>query len=211
MNEYGLILMGCSLALLSIKITAHAEEVVKSAEMVSPVKIESAAPSATIRNINSEQKEFNEIIDGKPTVLIFYRGGWCPFCNIQLGQLASIEDKLEALGFQIIAVSPDHPEKLKESLNKNQIKYTLYSDSKMELAKKYQVAFQVDMETVKMYKEKYNIDLESDSGEKHHLLPVPAAFIINSKGIIKYRYYNADYKVRVNPEELLEAARNIME
>lgn len=178
-----------------------------SAEQVKPIDVGVEVPDAVIRSVGGATVKFREEISNKPTVLIFYRGGWCPYCNTQLGELSTIEAELQTLGFQLIAVSPDRPQKLQESSTKQNLKYHLYSDSKMELASAFGLAFQVDAATVLMYKEKYGIDLEADSGESHHLLPVPAAFVIDAGGIIRYRYYNADYKVRVSSKELLEEAR----
>ena len=178
-----------------------------SADKIQPIEIGARFPDVAIQSTSGETVEFKEVLQNKPTVLIFYRGGWCPYCNTQLGELVTVEGELKSIGFQLIAMSPDRPEKLKESTAKQNLKYQLYSDSKMELASAFGLAFKVDAETVAMYKEKYGIDLEADSGEIHHLLPVPAAFVIDSGGIIRYRYYNADYKVRVKAQELLIEAR----
>jgi peroxiredoxin len=123
-----------------------------------------------------------------------------------LGQLQSIEGKLVALGYQILAVSPDRPEKLAPSVGKHGLKYQLFSDSKMTAAKAFGLAWKVDDATIAMYKE-YKIDLDDASGESHHLLPVPAAYVVDAKGVIRYRYFNPDYKVRVNPDELLREAK----
>jgi peroxiredoxin len=79
----------------------------------------------------------------------------------------------------------------------------------MELSKAYGLAFKVDADTVALYKNNYNIDIEADSGETHHLLPVPAVVIIGSDNLIKYIYWNADYKIRLAPQALLQAAKDI--
>ena len=153
-----------------------------------------------------------------PTVLIFYRGGWCPYCNTHLGRLATIEDKLVELGFKIVAVSPDSPEtirknkeKLRESGVEANAHYQIYSDSKMNFSKAFGLAFKVDDETVTLYNEKHQIDLEGDSGETHHLLPVPAAYVVDDAGVVTFRYFNSDYKKRVEVEALLEAAKKTVE
>jgi peroxiredoxin len=77
----------------------------------------------------------------------------------------------------------------------------------MNLSQSMGLAFKLSDELVAKYKNEYKIDVEADSGETHHLLPVPAAYIIDSKGILQFSYYNADYKTRVNVQELLNAAR----
>ncbi|MCB0337982.1 MAG: AhpC/TSA family protein [Bdellovibrionales bacterium] len=166
-------------------------------------------PSAIIRDMEGNQIDFHTVLNREPVVLIFYRGGWCPYCNTHLGQLAEVQDELKELGYRLVAVSPDRPEKLKESQTKNNLGYSLYSDSKMELAKAFGVAFKLDHETVRKYLEEYKIDIEGDSGETHHLLPVPAVFVIDYRGKVRFRYYNADYKVRIDAQQLVKVANEV--
>lgn len=177
-----------------------------SAEKTVPLKVGDRVPNASIQTESGLKVNLKELIFGKPTVLIFYRGGWCPYCNLHLGELSKIEPDLITLGYQIYAISPDEPEKLKEHKKKGGFTYTLLSDSKMEGAREFGLAFKVDGETVTKYKNEYNIDLEAASGETHHLLPVPSAYVISADGVIRFSYSDPDYKVRVNPQELLTAA-----
>lgn len=163
-------------------------------------------PEITLKTINGENFNLNNFVKNKPVILLFYRGGWCPFCNMQLANLQSIEKDITALGYQIIAVSPDKPEKLKESLDKHKITYILLSDSKMDAAKKMDVYFKVDEMTMNNMK-KLNVNIEDYSGENHGLLPIPSVFIINKNSEIKFMYVNPDFKVRLEPSVLLEEAK----
>ncbi len=124
---------------------------------------------------------------------------------MQLGQLQKIESDLVDLGYQIIAISPDRPEKLKESVQKHQLGYTLLSDSQLEAAKAMGLAFRVSDETLRQYA-RWDIDLEEASGESHHLLPVPAVFLLNREGVIEFQFVHPNYKVRLDPEILLTVA-----
>ncbi len=110
------------------------------------------------------------------------------------------------MGYQILAISADSPEYLSQSKQKHQMGYTLLSDHSMQGAMALGIAWQVSAETLKMYKG-YGIDLEKASGEKHHILPVPATFVVGTDGKIWFAYVNPDYKVRVPAQVLLEAAR----
>jgi peroxiredoxin len=125
---------------------------------------------------------------------------------MQLGQLQTIEKKLLKLGYQIIAVSPDKPENLNSSIEKQQLEYTLLSDSAMSAAQAMGIAYRVDDMTFKRLNE-YGIDIEESSGQKHHLLPVPAVFLIDKNGTIKFQYVNPNYKTRLDPEILMVAAK----
>ena len=122
-----------------------------------------------------------------------------------MGQLSKIEDQLIELGFRLVALSPDRPEELAGTLDKNEIAYDLLSDAKMEAAKGFGIAFKLDAETTEVYR-KYGIDLAKASGQDHGLLPVPAVFLVTD-GKIRFSYVNPDYRVRLDGNALLEAAR----
>ncbi len=131
------------------------------------------------------------------------------YCNLQLGQLREIEKELTSLGYSIIAISPDSPAKLAENIEKNQYKYLLASDSKLEAARAFGIAFKVDDGTINKLNE-FGIDIEEASGETHHLLLVPSVFIISKEGIIQFKYVNTDYTKRLNPKDLLKAAHELI-
>lgn len=92
---------------------------------------------------------------------------------------------------------------------KHDLAYSLLSDSNLEAAKAFGLAFALDDETLAQYQE-YGIDLEEASGQRHHMLPVPAAYVFTRDGVAAFRYFNPDYKVRVEPQELLSAARSAL-
>ena len=177
-----------------------------SADDICPIKVGAKLPPLTLNSVDGNLVDLNQAVKEKPTILIVYRGGWCVYCNTQMGQLHTIEARLLELGYRLIAVSADRPAKLRESLEKHHINYLLFSDSSMTAAQALGLAFKVDDKTVERYK-KLGIDLEEASGEKHHILPVPAAFVLDADGTIKFEYVNPNYKVRVDPEVLLTAAK----
>ena len=121
-----------------------------------------------------------------------------------------IEPKLLEMGYQILAVSADSPEFLSQSKQKHKMGYILLSDHSMKGGMALGLAWQVDAGNLKMFKE-YGIDLEKASGEQHHILPVPAAYIVGTDGKISFAYVNPDHKVRVPATVLLEAARAALE
>jgi peroxiredoxin len=188
----------------------QSEYVASKAEDIKPLAPGDIIGSISLQDTAGDKFNLNEAIKQQPAVIIFYRGGWCPYCNVHLGQLKTVEPKLQELGFQILAISPDRPAKLAESIDKQQLTYKLLSDSEMTAAKALGIAFRVNDETLKKYDE-YGIDLEDASGQNHHLLPVPSVFIIGSDGVIDFSYTNPDYKVRLAPEDLLKAAKASVE
>lgn len=115
---------------------------------------------------------------------------------------------LADLGVRLVAVSPDRPSKLRETLREKALEYTLLSDSDAEGARAFGIAWKVgDDRYAKLAS--FGIDLEDASGETHHVLPVPSVFLIDATGAIRFRYSNPDYKVRLENEKLVEAARGL--
>jgi peroxiredoxin len=182
------------------------QSVARSAEETRPILIGAKVPELMLRTVDGKLFNLNEAIRNRPTVLIFYRGGWCAYCNMQLGQLQGIEAEIMKSGYQIIAISPDRPEKLSESIDKYKMNYLLLSDSNMAGAKAFGIAFKLDESTIKKYDE-YGIDLVDASGEEHYSLPVPAVFVVGTDGIIKFEYVNPNYKVRLDPNILLSVVK----
>lgn len=166
------------------------------------------APKAKVVSIEGKSVSFKKILNNKPTAAVFYRGGWCPYCNRQLSGLRKIADEIKKEGFQLVAISPDRPEELKKTLEKQKLDYQLYSDSDLDLAKAFGLSFKVDKKTYKKYLE-YGIDLEKASGKKHRSLPIPAVYVINAEGEIVYQFVNVDYKVRLDEEVLLMAIKKL--
>ncbi len=187
--------------------SAH-DTVADSATSVRPILLGSRLPDANLRNLEGDTTALAEAIGGKPAVLVFYRGGWCPYCNVQLSGLRLIREPLQALGYQLIAISPDRPEALRESLASSELDYTLLSDAKAEAMTAFGLAFRVDAETQAQYRG-YGIDLAVASGEDHGLLPVPAVYIVDAEGVLQFSYVHPDYRVRLPEAAVLAAAEAI--
>lgn len=120
-----------------------------------------------------------------------------------------MDSQLRELGFQVIGISPDQPAIIRDTVNKHSIRFTLLSDSSMATAKAFGIAYEVDDKTLQALA-KYGIDLQAASGQAHHLLPVPAVFVI-AKEIIQFEYINPDYSVRIDPDLLIRAVQLVGE
>lgn len=202
-----LLISAFTLLLSSVSI---AQDYAMSAEDVKPAMISTMIPDVSVKDIDGKEIELRELVKNKSTIFVFYRGGWCPYCNQHLADLKKIEGEIEEMGYQVFAVSADRPEKLKETVSKNELSYSLLSDSPMKATKAFGLAFKVDDKTIARYKE-YGIDLEADSGYDHHLLPAPAVYLVNTKGMIKFNYVNPNYRERIDGGILLAAAKAFSE
>ncbi len=183
-------------------------QVAPSAQAVEPIDVGEAAPTARMESVAGGVVEMAEVYRQQPTVLVFYRGGWCPYCNRHLSDLAKVEDELRGMGFQVVAVSPDRSSQLRRTLDKQELSYTLLSDADAALAKAFGLAFKVDDATLSKYDE-YGISLEKASGQDHHILPVPAVYLIDAEGVVRYAHWDPDYQQRLSGDEVVEAARRM--
>ncbi len=181
--------------------------VAESPQTAKPLAVGSLAPDAALTGLDGKPVSLGAALKKQPTVLIFYRGSWCPYCNLHLAQLQTVEPRLKQMGYQILAVTPDKPEDLHKTMDKHKLAYTLLSDSDARAMRAYGVAFRLDDATVEKYQH-YHVDLEAAAGgRKHHILPVPSVFLIGTDRVIRYVHSNPDYKVRLSPDELLKAAK----
>jgi peroxiredoxin len=172
---------------------------------VQPLSVGTRAPAFEAQTVDGKIRTFSPDSYRKPTIVIFYRGGWCPYCNTQLSDLHTVEPRLRARGFEIVFLSTDQPQLLYSSLKATEIHYTLLSDSHLEAARAFHVAYHVGDVTLAKMRE-YGVDLEVSTGTTLHQLPVPSVFIIDTLGTIRYVYSNPDYKVRLGADALWAAA-----
>jgi peroxiredoxin len=173
---------------------------------VQPLAVGARAPVFSATTQDGVPRTFTPDSYRKPTVILFYRGGWCPYCNAQLSDLRLIEPKLRAHGFEIVFLSTDRPELLYSSLKAQDIHYTLLSDSHLDAARAFHIAYHVD-DATRAKQRRYGVDLEATTGTKQHELPVPSVFIVDTSGIIRFVYSNPDYRVRLGAQALWAAAQ----
>jgi peroxiredoxin len=129
-----------------------------------------------------------------------------PYCNLHLSEMREAEAELRALGFAVWFMSIDKPELLVASLDEPDIGYSLFSDAQISATRAFGLAFRLDDGTVDKYKG-FGVDVEAISGENHHVLPVPATFIIGQDGMINFAYANPSYDIRLHPSVLISAAK----
>ncbi len=166
------------------------------------LKVNDPSPDFTAYDQNGKSINLKNQLTHGPVVLVFYRGEWCPYCNKQLKEL---EDSLKMItdkGATVIAVSPETRENVLKTIGKTKAKYSIISDDKMRIMSAYKVAFALDEELVKKYKG-YGINLEEKNGNNGNNLPVPAVYIIDKNGKIKYSHYDENYKARISVREIL--------
>ena len=173
-------------------------QIADKAEDISPLLIGEKIPTLILENSNGEKVSTDKIFN-KKTVLVIYRGGWCPYCNSQLSEMQEIENQIIELGYNVVAISPDAPSFLKQTEDKKELKYQLYSDSEGKFSEALGIAFKKDKPKLDKYSE----------GKNPGFLPVPTVYVINEKQKIDFLYINPDYSVRLSGKLLLAVLKNL--
>ena len=173
------------------------------AEDISPILIGETLPNANFQNAEGKSVQLKAVLEEKPTVLVFYRGGWCPYCNVQLSGLVDIEEDVLELGYQIVAISPDDYKNLQSTIENNSTKYKLLSDPNGKFIKEIGIAFKTSS-SLKEY-----ITGKGQKGETSSVMPAPTVMIVDKKGVIKFEYINPNYKERISGEMLLSVLKTI--
>jgi peroxiredoxin len=168
------------------------------------LKAGNKAPNFKLQNAFGKTIELNKELAKGPVVLIFYRGAWCPYCNLHLHALKKSLPEFEKYDAQIIAISPQSPDKSAEQVKKDGFPFQILSDSTSDVMRDYKLYFELPSDLMTIYKE-HGLDLEEFNGEGGNGLPTPGAFIIDSNGIIRTMQAEVDYKSRMAPEDILKA------
>lgn len=159
------------------------------------------APDFTLKDQNGKEVNLYQLLEKGPVVLNWYRGGWCPYCNLELKGLADKAAEINQLGATLLALSPELPDKSMTTIEKNKLPFTVLSDTDNHVARTYDLVFKLDAETANRYESIFG--LNQYNGNDKAELPIPATYIIDQKGIIRYAFVNPDYKKRANPEEVV--------
>lgn len=176
-----------------------------SPDAVTPINVGDRIPDAALTQRDGSEVKLSELTAGTNSVLVFFRGGWCPYCTKQLAALKDVLPALQEQGYQIIAISPDTIASNQDAVDKHELPFTVVSDASFSAIEAFGLAFQLDTTTLALYKG-YGISLVEHPQTGAYILPVPAVYIVDDTGTVRYRYYEVDYKIRLDPAVLLNEA-----
>lgn len=181
-------------ALESSGITAHAP------------KVGDKLPDGSFISAVGKKTSLVAELNGKPAIVTFYRGGWCPYCNLQLHEYQQHLAEINKLGAQLIAITPELPDNALSTKSKDELEFVVLSDANNAYARGLRIVFELSEDLRKVY-QKFGIDLPKANGSETWELPLAATFVIDGSRTIKYAFVNADYTKRAEPDELLNALR----
>ncbi|MGA7540706.1 MAG: peroxiredoxin-like family protein [Steroidobacteraceae bacterium] len=169
------------------------------------------APNFRLPNAQSGSIELNALLRHGPVVLVFYRGSWCPYCNLALRAYQKSLPRLKALGASLVAVSPQTPEHSLITAAKNELSYPVLSDLGLHVARAYGLAFDLPPELVALYRREWKNDLVKWNGEGGWSLPIPATYLIGQDARIVLAHVDPDYRGRLEPDVVLERLSTLSE
>ena len=173
------------------------------------ISIGQQAPNFELPNPNGEIISLEQLLTKGPVIVTFYRGSWCPYCNLQLRALQARLEEINALDATLVAISPQVPD---GSMTKDEISkmdFTVLSDQDAKTASQYGVAWEVPTFLLEHMRIDRNLDLETINNGNGSVLPIPATFVLDRHGIITWRYVDVDYRTRSEPDDVIKALKKL--
>ncbi|HVJ51405.1 MAG TPA: peroxiredoxin-like family protein [Aliidongia sp.] len=161
------------------------------------------APSFALADPDGHAVSSADLLAEGPLVLTFYRGVWCPYCNMDLQALQDAQPALEKRGAKLVAISPQTAPNSRRSQRENKLSFPILSDPRNDVAAAFGLRFELPDYLADLYKNTFKNDLAVVNGDPSWTLPMPARFVIGRDGTILYAEVNPDYTSRPDPEELL--------
>jgi peroxiredoxin len=184
------------------------DELVKSGVAEQSLKVGAHAPDFTLPDVAGKQVTLSELLKQRPVVLTFYRGEWCPYCNLQLHAYQNILPQIKALGASLVAISPQTPDNSLTTVEKKGLTFTVLSDVGNKVAREYGLVISVAEKYRAVYTN-VGSDLPAFNGDSSWELPMPGTFIIAQDGTVRLAYVDADWTHRLEPATLLDGLRTL--
>ncbi len=162
---------------------------------------------ATLLTHNNEEVSFQHLINSRRAIIKFYRGSWCPYCNLELEYYNRLLSKEENKDVYMIAISPEKPDMATDKEAIENLHFLVLSDTDNTLANKLNIVFTLTDRIDSVYTQ-LGIDLDKDQGNTNHQLPIPAVYVVNSDGRVDYVDLEEDYTLRPRPEDVIQAYHN---
>lgn len=182
------------------------DELIASGQAGRTLKVGDKAPVFTLNDPEGNPVSSAELLSKGPLVISFYRGVWCPYCNMELQALEAALPQYLELGASLVAISPQVQANSRKSVRQNHLTFPILSDAKSQVAEAFGLRFKLPDYLVDLYKG-FGNDLPTFNDDPEWVLPMPGRFVIGQDGLIKYAEVNPDYTQRPEPTDLLPALR----
>jgi peroxiredoxin len=172
------------------------------------VKAGERAPDFTLPDVFGNEVTLSELLKHGPVVVTFYRGEWCPFCNVQLRAYQQILPQIQALGATLVAISPQTPDRSLSTVEKKELTYIVLSDVGNTVARAYRLVFTLE-ERIRPHFTTIGSDLPAFNGDASWELPMPATFLVAQDGTVRLAFVAEDFTRRLEPADLLDGLRTL--
>ena len=166
------------------------------------LKVGNHAPVIVLPNAKGKTVDVGPLLKRGPVIVTFYRGGWCPYCNLELKAFQKILPDITAAGATLVAISPEKPDDTLSTAEKNALSFEVLSDVGQKVGRAFGLVYTFSDELKRAYQE-FGRDIPATNGADEWALPISATYIIGRDGTIIYAYTDADYRDRADPEEVL--------
>lgn len=177
-------------------------ELIASGQAESTLKVGTVAPAFTLPEADGGDVSSVDLLARGPLVLSFYRGVWCPYCNIELDALQEAWPAIQAAGAQLVSISPQSLANGRKAKRDKQVTFPMLSDPKGEVANAFGLRFRLPDDLIALYKN-FGVDLPAVNEDPSWTLPMPARFVVTQDGVIAYAEVSPDYTRRPDPANLL--------
>ena len=190
------------------QVYAEGIEAVKTSGILeNALNVGQKAPNFTLNNATNKPVTLYDELKNGPVILTWYRGGWCPYCNITLHHLQEKLPEFKKAGATLIALTPEVPDKSLTTSEKHKLEFTVLSDVGNKVGKEYGVVYQLTAPVATMYEAGFG--LHENNGDESNELPLAATYVIDKNGIIQYAFLNEDYRNRAEPKEIIAALNKL--
>jgi len=168
------------------------------------LKVGDRAPAIVLGNAKGETIDVGAFLKKGPVIVTFYRGGWCPYCNLELRAFQQVLPDIKAAGASLVAISPEKPDDTLSTAEKNALTFEVLSDVGQKIGRAFGLVYEFSDELKSAYKG-FGLDIPAKNGAAEEwALPISATYVIDRGGRIIYAYTDADYRDRADPSDILE-------
>jgi peroxiredoxin len=164
------------------------------------------APAIVLGNVHGKTVDVAAKLKNGPVVVTFYRGGWCPYCNLELKAFQQILPDIKAAGASLVAISPEKPDDTLTTAQKNSLSFEVLSDVGQKVGRAFGLVYQFGDELRSAY-DGFGLDIPAKNGADEWALPISATYVIDRDGMIIYAYTDPDYRDRADPLDVLKVLK----
>lgn len=161
----------------------------------------------TLTNHLDKAINLSEVLENGPVVLTWYRGGWCPYCNLTLHALQNVLPEIKAEGATLLALTPEVPDQSLSTAKKHNLEFEVLTDLHNQVGKQFGIVFKLEKNVAAVYQNGF--DLHAYNGDDSDELPLAATYVIDTNGIIKWAFLDADYRNRAEPSEIIKQLKKL--